>query len=55
MIPVFIGRYCEEKGSGDLLNIITLFLVFLGGVCFGILLIGLMAANDETERKENRK
>ena len=34
-----------------MLNVITLFLVFLAGVVFGILLIGLMAANDEHKKK----
>ena len=36
-----------------MLNVITLFLVFLAGVVFGILLIGLMAANDE-KRKDDK-
>lgn len=29
--------------------------VFIAGAAFGILIIGLMAANEELERKEKRK
>lgn len=34
---------------------IWLLAAFLGGTFFGILVIGLMAANDEIERKERHK
>ena len=37
------------------MQLLTLILVFIAGACFGILVIGLCAVNDEMERKEKKK
>lgn len=49
------GSYSSERGGAQMVAAIWLLAAFLGGTFFGILIIGLMAANEEAEQKERRK
>ena len=51
----FIGSNKSERGGAQMVAAIWLLAAFLGGTFFGILIIGLMAANEEAEQKERRK
>ena len=43
----FIGRNSLERGGGRMLQLLGYIGIFILGAAFGILIIGLMAANDD--------
>ena len=47
----------NDKNQAGVMRLLVLAFigVFIAGAAFGILIIGLMAANEELERKEKRK